>query len=391
MAPPTRPQPRRAARSTHRSGSFLLLRALLMALVALSLLSGIAAGLWRLGLAWPGTAGADWLGRAAMHHAALMIGGFLATVISIERAVAAKLGWAFVAPAASGLGAACLLNGFAEAGAGLLLVSALVFTAVSVLLLRRQQAEHTVLLLVAALAWLLGTVLYAAGARSGTTLPWWFAFLVLTIAAERLEMTRLMKRRPAARTGLAITLAALLSGAALSGPLPSLGGLVFGLSLALLALWLGTFDLARRTVRSQGLSRYMAICLLGGYAWLGLAGAAWAASAVGWPARDAALHALGLGFVISMIMGHAPVILPAVARIKLRFSPFFYLPLLALHLSMAWRLGVGAFSSAARTQGGVANALAIALFAATVVWAAVSHAAQARAALRAQADHTPRR
>jgi hypothetical protein len=173
--------------------------------------------------------------------------------------------------------------------------------------------------------------------------------------------------------------------------MPALGGLVYGLSLVLLALWLGIFDLARRTVRSQGLSRYMAICLLGGYAWLGLAGGAWAASALGWPARDAALHALGLGFIISMIMGHAPVILPAVARIKLRFSRFFYLPLLALHLSLAWRLGVGAFSSAARTQGGLGNALAIALFAATMVWAAVSHAAQVRAALRAQADHTPRR
>jgi hypothetical protein len=29
--------------------------------------------------------------------------------------------------------------------------------------------------------------------------------------------------------------------------------------------------------------------------------------------RDAALHGLGLGFLFSMMLGHAPVILPAVA------------------------------------------------------------------------------
>lgn len=104
--------------------------------------------------------------------------------------------------------------------------------------------------------------------------------------------------------------------------------MLYGLSLLLLALWLGVFDIARRTVAAPGLPRYMAVCLLGGYAWLAPGRIAWVATALGWPLRDAALHALGLGFIVSMIMGHAPVILPAIARIKLPFSRLFYLPLL---------------------------------------------------------------
>ena len=99
---------------------------------------------------------------------------------------------------------------------------------------------------------------------------------------------------------------------------------------------------------------------------------AWAATALGLPWRDTALHALGLGFIFSMMMGHAPVILPAIARVKLQFGFFFYVPLAALHLSLALRLGWGAVDAAQRATGASLNAAAIALFAATVAGAAVA-------------------
>ena len=347
-------------------------RPVLLALVAVALVAGIAGGLWRLGVTVPATADAAWLGRAALAHAALMICGFLGTVIGIERAVAVKLRAAFVAPLASGLGSLCLLLGQAAPGAWLGVAAAVAFTAVNLVVVRRQRAAHTGLLLVGALAWLVGNLLFATGQGSVATLPWWFAFLVLTIAAERLEMTRLMRRRPAAQGSLYVVLSALLVGAAGSAVAPVAGGVLYGIALALLALWLGVFDIARRTVFAQGLSRYMAVCLLGGYGWLALAGVAWAATALGLPARDAALHALGLGFIVSMMMGHAPVILPAVARIKLQFGVFFYVPLAALHLSLVMRLGLGLFDGPLRAIGAIFNGVAIALFAATVAGAAVA-------------------
>jgi uncharacterized protein involved in response to NO len=217
-----------------------------------------------------------------------------------------------------------------------------------------------------------GNVLFALDAGGGAVLAWWFAFLVMTIGAERLEMTRLMRRRPAAQPSLLLTLAALVLGATLMAWQPMAGGLLFGGALVALAAWLFTFDIAQRTVRTHGLSRFMAVCLLGGYAWLAIGGLAWMATALGAPARDAALHALGLGFIMSMIMGHAPVILPAVARIKLRFGAYFYVPLAALHLSLILRLAAGWSQPDSRALGAVLNAVSIALFVLTVIGAAIA-------------------
>ncbi len=361
--PPGRREPSWAA---------LLARPLLLALVVVSLLAGIAGGLARLGVALPATADAAWLGQAALAHAALMIGGFLGTAIGIERAVAVKLRAAFAAPLASGLGALCLLLGLAGTGAWLGVAAAAALTAVNIALVRRQRAAHTLLLLLSALAWLLGNLLFALDLGSVATLPWWFAFLVMTITAERLEMTRLMRRRPTAQFSLCAVLALMLLGAAGSAVAPRIGGLLYGTALVLLALWLMVFDITRRTVFAHGLRRYMAVCLLGGYAWLAVAGVAWAATALGLSLRDAALHALGLGFIVSLMMGHAPVILPAVARVKLQFGVFLYVPLALLHLSLVMRLGFGLFDPLQRMAGAGLNAAAIALFAATVAGAALA-------------------
>ncbi|MDI1269731.1 MAG: hypothetical protein PSV40_11615 [Polaromonas sp.] len=350
----------------------LTVRPLLLGGVALSLLAGIAGGLLRAGVALPALPDAVWPGQAALAHAALMICGFLGTVIGIERAVAVKLRAAFLAPLASGAGGALLLLGQPGPGAWLGVAAAAIFTAVNIVIVRRQRAVHTWLLLVAAAAWLTGNLLFATGQGSMATLPWWFAFLVMTIAAERLEMTRLMRRRPAAELSLQAVLAALLAGAAWSALAPVAGGLLYGAALTLLALWLAVFDIARHTVRAHGLSRYMAVCLLGGYAWLAVAGVAWAATALGLPLRDAALHALGLGFIVSMMMGHAPVILPAIARVKLQFGAFFYVPLAVLHLSLLLRLVAGMAGDSLRSTGALLNAAAIALFAATIAGAAVA-------------------
>ena len=364
--PASRPQPAATAAGVAARPAFV-------ALVALALLTGIAGGLLRVGVALPSTVGAAWLAQAALAHAALMIGAFLGTVIGLERAVAVKLPAAFGAPLASALGGLCLLLGQPGPAAWLLVVAAIMFTGVNVVVVRRQSAPHTWLLLVSALAWLAGNLLFALGQGSGAVLPWWFAFLVMTIAAERLEMTRLMRRRPAAPWLLYAVLSAHAAGRrAVGRRIAPAGGVLYGASLLLLATWLATFDIARRTVFAQGLSRYMAVCLLGGYAWLAVAGLAWAATALGVPVRDVALHALGLGFIFSMMMGHAPVILPAVARVKLQFGSFFYVPLAALHLSLAVRLGWGLADLPHRAAGAIGNAASIALFAATVVGAVVA-------------------
>lgn len=383
MNAPARPRVRRTAPGASPAAAFG--KPALMVLVAVSLLAAVAGGLLRAGVAWPGAQASAIVGQAAAAHAALMLSGFLGTVVAIERAVAIKLRWAFAAPFASGIASLFMLTGHTPVAAWLGVLGAAVFVGVNIVVVMRQRAAHTALLLVGALAWLVGNVAFAAGHGIGITLPWWFAFLVLTIAAERLEMTRLMRRHPAAHPSLLAIVFALLAGAALSAIAPAPGGVVYGAALAALAAWLGVFDIARRTARAHGLSRYMALCLLGGYVWLGVAGVAWAGMSLGWPLRDAALHALGLGFIVSMVMGHAPVILPAVARIKLRYGAWFYAPLALLHASLILRLAGGLLHPELRSAGAVLNAVALALFAATVAGSALAWRAHGAPSLPTEA------
>jgi hypothetical protein len=350
-------------------------RAMSMLCVAGLLIAGVVGGLLRAGVGVPLPEHSAWPGQAVVAHAFLMICGVMGTVIGIERAVAVKRRLALVAPVLSACaGFVMLSGGGTPAAAWLSVAAAIAFVLVNVVVIDRQLAAHTVLLLVGAVAWLVGDVLFALGSPLATALaiPWWFAFLVFTIAAERLEMTRLMRRRPGASASLYATLAAMLVGAAAFALSPAWGGIVYGLSLVALSAWLITFDIARRTVAAHGLSRYMAVCLLAGYAWLAVAGVAWVGNAFGWPVRDVALHALGLGFVFSMMLGHAPVILPALARIKIEFGWFFYVPLAVLHASLAVRLGLGARDFAMLSMGAQGNAIAIALFAATLAGAAIT-------------------
>lgn len=335
-------------------------RPLFALLVAACLLAGIAGGLLRLGVGAPAV---EWIGHAAAAHGMLMLSGFFGSVIGIERAVAVKRRWAFAAPLASALAGLAMASGWAMPGAWLAALAAAVFVAVNVQVVLRQRAAPTWLLLAAALMWFAAALGHALGMPGQAALALGFAFLVVTIAAERLEMTRLMRRRPLAQRTLMLLVAALSVAGLLSGLAPRAGGVLYGAALTLLALWLGTYDIARRTVFAHGLPRYMAVCLLAGYAWLAAAGIAWAGASLGEPWRDLALHGLGLGFVFSMVMGHAPVILPAVARIKLAFGPWFYLPLAVLHASLLWRVGPGLGDAAQRALAGRWNAASLGLFA----------------------------
>jgi hypothetical protein len=342
-----------------------------MLVVAMLLAGAIVGGLLRAGVPVP--AASAWPGQALLAHAFLMICGFLGSVIGIERAVAAKACAAFAAPIASASAGVAALSGAPLLAAWLSVFAALAFVLVNVSMLVRQRAPHIGVLLAGASAWFVGSLLFALGGAAGgaAALPWWFSFLILTIAGERLEMTRLMRRRAGAAGLLCIVLGCQLLGAAVFSLSAAAGAFVFGAALLALAAWLVCFDIARRTLASSGLSRYMATCLLAGYAWLGIAGVAWMATAAGHPLRDLALHALGLGFVFSMMLAHAPVILPALTRIKVHFGAWFYLPLVLLHGSLAIRVA-GSLAPELLRAGALGNAAAIAAFLFTMLASAVA-------------------
>ena len=145
---------------------------------------------------------------------------------------------------------------------------------------------------------------------------------------------------------------------------------LFAAGLLALALWLLQYDIARRNIGTQGLTRFIAACLLSGYVWLAVAGLLGLAGAFspGHPWRDAPLHAIALGFVLAMVFGHAPIIFPAVTRIKIPYHPALYLPLALLHLTLAVRvLGGLADHFALRQYAALTNGLVLLVFIATMV------------------------
>ena len=138
-----------------------------------------------------------------------------------------------------------------------------------------------------------------------------------------------------------------------------------GAGLVALALWLAANDVARRTVRVQGLTRFMALALLTGYAWLATAGVLWVghASVLAGPGRDAMLHALFLGFVMSMIFAHAPVIVPGVLGVAMSWRPISYTHLVLLHAGLLVRVVADLVGAAAVVRwGGLLNVAAVLLF-----------------------------
>ena len=328
----------------------------LLVLGVSSLLAGLWGGLLLLGLPVPVLRA-----QTAADHGPLMALGFLGTVIALERAVALRRWWAFGAPIAAGAGALALLAGLpASLGWALLSVAAVIFVVVYVVVLQIAPALHVAVMAAGGVCWYLATVLWFGGWSIPRLVPWLAGFLVLTILGERLELARVAIVTPVSKRTFLFAAAVFVAGIAADTR-------VAGAGLVLLALWGARYDVARHTVRVPGVTRFMAVCLLSGYAWLAAGGAVWlslgdlGSSVAGY---DAALHTIFLGFVMAMIFGHAPVIVPAVLGVRLPFRPWFYGHLALLHAALLVRVVAGdaAGSRLSWQVGGVGTEVAVLAF-----------------------------
>ncbi len=335
------------------------IRFVLLAAGGLTLLVGLWLGLYRMGIALPLRS------LGPMDHGPLMVSGFLGTVIALERAVALRQPWGYLAPLFNAVGG--LVTVFTASALGPLLMTAgsVVVVAILVRVLWMDGALHHWILTAAGVAWVVGNVLMTAGLPIFDVVAWWLCFLTLTICAERLELNRLLQPTPLQRALFVAAVALMLLGAGLSHADRDLGFRLLGAGSLGLALWLFANDVARRTVRLAEPTRYIAVALLGGYVWLAVGGvlALWHGNPAAGPPYDAMLHAYFVGFVFSMIFGHALVIVPAVLGFAVPFKPRFYAHLALLHLSLLLRVGGDLlFDQTLRAAGAWLNTAAIALF-----------------------------
>lgn len=336
-----------------------------LAFAGVALLAGLAAGASLLGVFNAAAPVADL-------HGPLMVFGFVGGAIGLERAVAVRRAWAWAGPAAHVAGVVTLL---APAVAGtelpalvpgaLFAASFGVLGAIYVAIYRRQPTVSVVVQAAGVVAAVMAALLWGMTGRFAEVLPLAVAYVVATIIGERMELARLSVSGTRAEIQLTWQVLAMVLAAVVFAVAPRLGHVLVALALIVAATTALRVDVARHLVRSRALPRYSAACMLGGYFWLVVAGFTWLAYGVGAEgyAYDASVHAVFLGFVMSMIFAHAPIILTAVVHRRLPYHRALYVPVVLLHGGLATRLA-GDFlaQDAIYTVGGVITLVAVLVF-----------------------------
>ncbi|WP_314129605.1 hypothetical protein [Schaalia odontolytica] len=381
--------------------SFLLL-------AGVALLAGLDASLVRLGAIAPVTSTS--LGTV---HGLLMIYGFLGTAICLERAVAlqsdGRRAWAYAAPLLTGAGGistgiislnegartalvnlpiprylAAHLTGFTPERmmpGFLITLGMALLTAIYCYVWSRRQATHAVLIqLMGAIIGLGGILLWWRGLETARAVPWWLAFLIVTIIGERVELARLTFASGSTERRITAECVALMVGLTVALYSPTIGYPMIGLSLGALMADTAWHDVARGTVRMRGLPRLAAVCMLSGYGWGLVPSLMWiiAPPAFDGYGYDAGIHAITIGFVVSMLLAHAPVIIPAVARREVPYHPAMWIPFAFLQISLALRLLAGAREAAYPWRlGGTLGVVGVLLFVATTLTVTVRRAREA--------------
>lgn len=195
---------------------------------------------------------------------------------------------------------------------------------------------------------------------------WWMGYLLLTIVAERLELSRFLQVSKLQNNLLLGSLAIAFAGLII--PFHFNGNFIFAAGLILTALWLLKFDMAVKSVKRAGQHRYSAILLITGYVWLIATAIFLYAGNVNAFYYDAALHSFFIGFVISIIFSHAPIILPAVLKLPVKpYRPVLYLWFLLMQVSLIIRITADVLlMNEVRKWAGMINGITLLVFFITI-------------------------
>lgn len=338
--------------------------------IMLTVMGLMLLGLWA-GMARMGIAGVR--SSHVMMHGSLMVSGVLGTLICLERAVAltgvlrSRWAWlAFLAPFFNATGGILLVTGWHDTLAQMLIFFASGgLITIFIVIMKHHASTDTGLMMLGAVALLAGNGLWFMGRPLFEVVHWWIAFLILTIIGERLELTRIRQITQAQRQYLLAIIMLYFGSVLLTSVNLGLGTRLEGIGFVLMAWWLFRYDIARVTIRRGGLPQFAATCLLSGYVWLGISGiiALWQGALYIGLLYGAFLHAVLIGFVFSMIFGHAPIIIPALTGRSVHFNRILYLPLLLLHASLILRIVSNIFMwIPGRQSGGTFNVVSILLF-----------------------------
>lgn len=309
---------------------FILLPFILIALLS-GLLSGWARLGWEFSLAFTTP-------TSVAQHGIIMVSGFLGSLILLEKIVFLHNRWFLLLPLINVLSIPLFLFDFQPIAMIFLLIgsTAMVCTAVY-FVLQYKESYHYLLLGGTVLLWI-GNFKLLINGFYPATLPYWIGFFLLVIVGERLEMSRFL---PISRFKINILWTLLLTWiiGILFIPFHSKTFALNSILLSGIAFWLLQNDMPKHSIKKVGLHRFVGINLIIAYLWLFLFGI-WQflpfQTTFGY---DAYIHLYFIGFVLSMVLAHAPIILPSVLRLGIKpFHTMMYVWIGIIQISLMIRL-----------------------------------------------------
>lgn len=322
----------------------------------LNLVFGVLAGFGRLGMAFV-------VPEIIVHHGAVMVGGFLGTLISLEKVIPLKKKSLLAVPLLSGMALLVFFLEQFEAGVIMLIASSAGLVLTHAIYLYRQKEYFQYLMLGGALCWFTGNVMLLNQRFYPAAFPWWMGFLLFTIVSERLELSKFLPVPARSKVVLLAFLVLFFVGLVI--PFHGPGTWFSGIALILISLWLMRYDIIRVNLRKEGLPRFSGYALTFGYTALLMDGIFLIAFPEVVYAYDAIVHTFFLGFVFCMIFAHGPIILPGVLGLTVRpYHAFLYVPLVTLVCSVLVRVfaDAGLISESYRTFSAWLSAGAILVY-----------------------------
>lgn len=329
---------------------------LILPLVILSLLTGILTGWLRIGVnnivpfALP-------MGE----HGALMACSFLGTLICLEKTVAYHNKTALLIPAVNAASLVFFITGQNNIAYMLLILGASGLVTIYYLMYIKHKGIYILVMMAGALCYLIGNAVLFKTSFYPAAVMWWIAFLFFTITGERLELSKFVMIKNAARRQAVLIAVLVMFVAGMIIPFHSAGGYLLAVSLISTAVWLIRYDTPRMLIKGEGQNFYSGLLLLTGYIWLALTGILMAYGAYFGLFYDSSLHAFFLGFVFSMIFAHAPLILPAVLKLSAKpFGKSLYIWFALLNISLVVRVfGIFFGITSYKSEAGIINGIAI--------------------------------
>jgi hypothetical protein len=328
--------------------------ALVVPFIVIALLSAIWSGWTRMGFDLP-------VSSAAVHHGSLMVNGFLASLIYLERCVTFKNKLVLLLPLLNAL--SVILHSYGIPYSNYIHTGCrIAFMVMCAWFIYQYKELYYYVFFAGAFCLVAGNIVLYETSMYPAAVIWWIEFLLFTIVAERLELTKFLPLS----NGIKGLLIVLLLMVFISGLLPfhGYGSIAFAATLAGTAVWLLKYDMAFRSIKAKGPHRFSGALLITGYAWLIITAVLfcfWKDMNFGY---DALLHSFFIGFVFSMIFSHAPIILPAIMKKSVKiYRPFLYMVFVLLQVSLIARIiaDMGELITV-RKYAGLMNGMIILLF-----------------------------